>query len=818
MERIRFGMLMGLLCAAALVLLGCGGSGGGDDGVRQDLEAQVEALTGERDAALQAQKAAEAARKAAGEAQTVAEAARKAAAAARAAAEGERDAAKTAQLEAEAVEAEALADLAEAEAAQKAAEAARATAEEARATADAARKAAEEARATAETERDAAKAAQAEAVVAQAEAVAAQAEAEAAQAESVAAEMAAKAAQTAAEAARDAAVKAKTAAEAARDESRDGETQAKIDLIAAQSAQALAERERDRANAAKTEAEQAQAAAETARQEAETARTAAETARNAALEEKTQAEEALAAARSKAEQDLDAASTKAGADIAELQSQLDDANTKLEAAQDQLGEANTKLAAAETARDAALEDKRDAETALQVANARLEEVRRQLGQARDDLTDAEREARAAEAEANRRIAEAEQQADVSTRAPNLLAELVATPLPEVMEGMGSVTVSHEPGERSATFKPTTAATRGSAAPSVPGTWNHRASFSSTVGVTATDTFYLYSNIERPAKRKFWQVYGVDVLVESGNDDMARLTGSRRLRVTDDMDTSNILTDDSVRVTYSGRFDGANGTFSCTGTGRDECKLTNAATVAEGLTIDNGAWTFAPSSLNNPVGADMQDDTYLYFGIWAREPKEASDTTNLDFRWIADGDSRDITTANFGDLEGTATFNGGAVGKYALKAVAGREARIGTFTAKATFTASFDEDTLSGTIDEFREGGSSLGAGWRISLIENATDTGADLTASGANGEAHGSIGGVDAEGDWAATLHGSDNMILTPREDATITYPKSRYPAANLAGVVGWFNAFDGADAAASNAAIAGAFGAACTSGAACGK
>ena len=55
-------------------------------------------------------------------------------------------------------------------------------------------------------------------------------------------------------------------------------------------------------------------------------------------------------------------------------------------------------------------------------------------------------------------------------------------------------------------------------------------------------------------------------------------------------------------------------------------------------------------------------------------------------------------------------------------------------------------------------------------------------------------------------------------------YPKTRYPAANLAGVVGWFNAYDGtgetaADRlAASNAAIAGAFGAACTSGAACGK
>ena len=449
-----------------------------------------------------------------------------------------------------------------------------------------------------------------------------------------------------------------------------------------------------------------------------------------------------------------------------------------------------------------------------ILNDTITGLRSQLADARTDVADAERETEQAEREADQRVAEAEQQVDVIVRAPNLLEKLAALNTSTEQTG---VAVTHAPGERSATFQPTTAATRGSAVPSVPGTWNHRASFSSTVGVRATDTFYLYSNIERPAKRKFWQVYGVDEPV-SGSEAMARLTGSRQLRVTDDNDTSDVLTDDSVRVAYSGSFDGAGGTFSCTGTGRDACVLTNAATVAEGLTIGDGTWTFAPSSLSNRVGSDMQDDTYLYFGIWAREPKEASNTTNLDFRWIADGDSGDITVTNFDDLEGTATFNGGAVGKYALKAVAGREARIGTFTAKATFTASFDEDTLSGTIDEFREGGSSLGADWRISLIEDASDTGADLTASGASGEAHGSIGGVDADGDWAATLHGSDNMILTPRGDATITYPRSLYPAANLAGVVGWFNAFDGANAAASNAAIAGAFGAACTSGAACGK
>jgi len=110
------------------------------------------------------------------------------------------------------------------------------------------------------------------------------------------------------------------------------------------------------------------------------------------------------------------------------------------------------------------------------------------------------------------------------------------------------------------------------------------------------------------------------------------------------------------------------------------------------------------------------------------------------------------------------------------------------------------------------------------LIETETDTLATLSNTAASGQAHGSIGGVKSQGSWAATLHGSDNEILTPREGGTTNYPKSLYPAANLAGVAGWFNANDGtgADAAArltsANAAIAGAFGAACTTGAACGK
>ena len=75
--------------------------------------------------------------------------------------------------------------------------------------------------------------------------------------------------------------------------------------------------------------------------------------------------------------------------------------------------------------------------------------------------------------------------------------------------------------------------------------------------------------------------------------------------------------------------------------------------------------------------------------------------------------------------------------------------------------------------------------------------------------AHGSIGGVAATGAWSATLYGIDNehSSLMDNDD----YTTDKYPAA---GVAGWFNAATTDD----SPAIAGAFGAACTTGTMCAK
>ena len=59
------------------------------------------------------------------------------------------------------------------------------------------------------------------------------------------------------------------------------------------------------------------------------------------------------------------------------------------------------------------------------------------------------------------------------------------------------------------------------------------------------------------------------------------------------------------------------------------------------------------------------------------------------------------------LQGTATYSGGAAGKYALHSTTGGTNDAGHFTADATLEANFNNDTVSGTIDGF------MGADWSV---------------------------------------------------------------------------------------------------------
>ena len=470
---------------------------------------------------------------------------------------------------------------------------------------------------------------------------------------------------------------------------------------------------------------------------------------------------------------------------------LTELETRVEEAEEARKKAEAEAAEAEKRRqEAEAEAKKtaEAEEARKQAEAEAEDERKK----REAAEQREQEARE---EAARRIEEAEQQANMAVRAPLLITELNVLAATDVATGAG---VGHMPGESRTFTRPLNLPAKGSA-PSVPGSWSS-ASYSGPRGNVGTDTVYLYTNIQAPGSKAFWKVHGESVA--------STVTDFATTAKPSGFGTNRSLYQDSGgtpvprdNVSRGGTYDGYSGTFKCA-TG---C---NIAAAADGALTFTGDWTFTagPTAKRHSSQA-QQDSEFLYFGIWAYEPTDAA--TPPDFKWAAGGDADDIT--NFTNLTGTAEFRGGAIGKYALTKVAGRAAKIGTFTATANFSATFGgSPTISGRITDFKEDGSSLGSGWHVFLGSSASEA-ATLAATGATGtlEAHGAVDGDTATGAWAATLHGSDNADMSAADD----YTAAKYPKADVAGVAGWFRANAG-----TNAAIAGAFGAACTTGAMCAK
>lgn len=470
--------------------------------------------------------------------------------------------------------------------------------------------------------------------------------------------------------------------------------------------------------------------------------------------------------------------------VSELETELEETQTALDeatAAAKEAAEAAKQAAAeAEKAKTAEAEAKRQAEEQQEEEAAKLAEAQRQAQEAREEAEEVKR------------------QGNLRQRIPGLLSALGAATLTEE----SGVTVEYMRG-KNRKMEPDDFYTRGSAAPSISG-W-HSASFTRETSDNI-DTLYLYTNIQPPNTRPFWKVHGTDPVDMTENlQEVA--TGSS---ASPNADTEpNTDGHQYSELTISGRLGGTSGKFTCTCggvVGGDTNGVDNHVTFTGGKPDfdDPTAWDFTPNKVTDAHQRE-QDETYLYYGIWARHPKDAAGTTT-GFRWIAGGGAEGPgrTTdalADYTSLTGTATFAGGAIGQYAIdKTSVGGQVKTGTFTAKATLRANFGDNELSGQITDFREDGSSL-AGWNMYLQGTDSDTPATLGAAGTNGTTttSGTIDSVKATGTWAARLYGVDNAAAP----ADAQCPNGC--AADVAGVTGWFNA---ASNPAGIVAIGGAFGA----------
>ena len=403
------------------------------------------------------------------------------------------------------------------------------------------------------------------------------------------------------------------------------------------------------------------------------------------------------------------------------------------------------------------------------------------------------------------LSEAEQ-ANVDARAEKYLAA--------ISTGGGArsgVTVTYERGS-SLMINPGGNFTTGSGAPSISG-FTAR-TYKRQVGVSGEQTVFLYTNIQAAGTRAFWKEHGLEVAAgaEGQTANSPTPTGAAQFVGTVPADSTMAA---GVRV--SGTYDGVAGTFTCEISAceglRSGITLTALVTGRDALTGmrsfgGGGSWSFKPSSING--GIRQQEDTeHLYFGIWVEEPNVAS--SDHGYEYIMGGGDNTFAEVDRVGLPGTASFRGGAIGKYVTRNQVGENARIGSFTAAADFTATFGgSPTLEGRLTNFRDGSQTL-SGWSVHLggggVGSATNEPAIFDAGTITAQAATAlIGGVSANGGWDATLYGNTNHLLdhdptaTPNPRDLVKYPLARYPVADLAGMVGNFYASS------DNAALAGAF------------
>ena len=219
------------------------------------------------------------------------------------------------------------------------------------------------------------------------------------------------------------------------------------------------------------------------------------------------------------------------------------------------------------------------------------------------------------------------------------------------------------------------------------------------------------------------------------------------------------TNGATKITIPGSYHGVSGTYSCTpASGTTTC---TAAVAAKGFTLSTAdTWEFTPGNAEAQVMSGADND-YASYGWWIHKTENGKTFTAsafVDFKGTPG-------TVEIADLVGgTATYMGGAAGKYALASSTGGTNDAGHFTARATLEADFEDDTITGTIDNFM-GADGMARDWSVELKKAALDNTNGAIARTADDDTVWTIGGTAgaASGEWSGNL----------REEGTDGVPKA---------------------------------------------
>ena len=187
--------------------------------------------------------------------------------------------------------------------------------------------------------------------------------------------------------------------------------------------------------------------------------------------------------------------------------------------------------------------------------------------------------------------------------------------------------------------------------------------------------------------------------------------------------------------FPGTFDGVAGMFECIAS--QGCTVTHSATVGlasspgTGQATD-GQWQFTATDPMATVGTTRPDADYLTMGIWIEIPDAVEGTHKLSPFYGGRDPFVEANVANA--LEGTAKYEGPAVGKYVTRGRGTNDAENGVFTATANLEAAFGEGdelgSISGKVTGFQgEGDHNLGD-WQVTLGSVGLSNGANTFAGG----------------------------------------------------------------------------------------
>ena len=190
---------------------------------------------------------------------------------------------------------------------------------------------------------------------------------------------------------------------------------------------------------------------------------------------------------------------------------------------------------------------------------------------------------------------------------------------------------------------------------------------------------------------------------------------------------------------------------------------SASKATKGFTLAGGTWTFKASN-NEAKVMSASDTIYASYGWWIHKSEDGKTYTASAF--VSDkGTVPDATGLD--NLKGTATYMGGAAGKYALYSTTGGTNDAGHFTARAMLEANFTENNITGTIDNFI-GADGKSRNWSVELKEAAVAAGGAITRSDTGQDDNDTvwtIGGTaaSASGEWSGSLQDNGSTDGVPK-------------------------------------------------------